>query len=95
MSDRPSPASPDLAELIDYLVRTSRLSKSEATRVVDEVLSFLNESIDDFVRRRHRMLQHEGLANAEIFARIAVEVAALRFRSEPLTERQIRRMVYG
>jgi polyhydroxyalkanoate synthesis regulator phasin len=95
MSDQPSLASPDLAELIDYLVRTTRLSKSEAAHVVDEVLSFLNEPVEEFVRRRHRMLQHEGLANTEIFARIALEVTVLRFRSEPLSERQIRRMVYG
>jgi len=31
----------------------------------------------------------------EIFARIAVEVEAWRFRAAPLSTRQLRRMVYG
>ena len=95
MSDRPQLESADLVELIDHLVRTSRLSNGEAVRVVDEVLSYLSESVEDFVRRRHRALQGEGLANAAIFARIGAEIALLRFRANPLSERQIRRIVYG
>ena len=49
--------SAEFDELIAYLVRTSRLGRSEAVRLVDEVLSFLNESPEEFVCRRHRILQ--------------------------------------
>jgi hypothetical protein len=35
------------------------------------------------------------MANAAIFARIGAEIAVLRFRIGPLSERQIRRIVYG
>ncbi len=88
----------DLGELQDltaYLVRTTRLSGPEARRVIDEVLSFLDETAEAFVRRRHRALQAEGLSNAAIFARLAAELAQRRFRAPAYTERQIRRMIYG
>jgi len=85
----------DLEELIVYLVRTSRLGRTEVTRLVDEVVAFLDESPEEFICRRHRELQHEGYSNSEIFSRIGAEVARRRFRAPPFTERQIRRIVYG
>jgi hypothetical protein len=85
----------ELQELIAYLVRTSRLSPAEAQRVVAEVLSFLHETAEDFVRRRHRALQADGLANASIYLHLAAELSARRFRAPECTARQIRRMIYG
>lgn len=85
----------ELQELIAYLVRTTRLSPQEATRVVGDVLAFLDETPEAYIRRRHRALQAEGLSNAEIFARIVPELAQLRFRAPELSERQIRRIIYG
>ena len=85
----------ELDELIAYLTRTSRLTQAEAARLVDEVLSFLNETPEEFVRRRHLALQAEGVANNIIFTRIGTELARRRFRAPALTERQIRRLVYG
>jgi hypothetical protein len=85
----------ELQELIAYLVRTTRLSPQEATRVVGDVLAFLDETPETYIRRRHRALQAEGLSNAEIFARIVPELAHLRFRAPELSERQIRRIIYG
>jgi hypothetical protein len=90
MSDRP-----DLENLVEYLVRTSRLSRQEAVRVVDEVLAYLDERAEEFVCRRHREMQAEGLGNDEIFQRIARELPWRRFRAPALTERQIRRLIYG
>ena len=85
----------DFQELIDYLTRTSRLTPGEAQRVVAEVLSFLQETPEDFVRRRHLALQAEGLPNTTIFMRLAQELAVWRFKAPAYTERQIRRMIYG
>jgi hypothetical protein len=85
----------EFGDLLDYLVRTSRLSRPEATRVIDEVLSFLNERPAEFICRRHRALQGEGLSNSEIFARVAAELERWRFRAPAYSERQIRRMIYG
>jgi hypothetical protein len=90
MSDRA-----ELEDLVTHLVQTSRLSRPEAVRLVGEVLSFLDESAEDFIRRRHRALQSEGRPNEEIFTRIAAEMARRRFRAPDYTVRQIRRVIYG
>ncbi|MFJ9180345.1 hypothetical protein [Streptomyces sp. NPDC102360] len=82
-------------ELVDHLTRSTALSRGEALRVVQDVLAYFDESAEDYVRRRHRELQGQGLVNAEIFERI---LADLRYRavSPPeLSLRQLRRIVYG
>jgi hypothetical protein len=85
----------ELEDLLTYLSRTSRLTSAEIARLVAEVLAFLDESAEEFIRRRHRELQQEGYINAEIFSRISEETARRRFRAPAYTERQIRRIVYG
>jgi len=85
----------ELGELIAYLVRTSRLSPAEATRVVQEVLEYMRETPEDFIRRRHFQLQAQGRSNSEIFQMIVQELTQRRFRAPTLTERQIRRVIYG
>lgn len=83
------------ASLLDHLVRSSGLRRSEARRIVEEVVSFYGETPDAFVSRRHRELQAEGMRNRAIYARVAAELEDRRFRATPLSERQIRRIVYG
>jgi len=85
----------ELEDLLDYLVRSSRLTRPEAARLVDEILAFFDERPEEFVCRRHRALQKEGLSNGEIFSRLTAELARLRFRAPTYTERQLRRLIYG
>jgi hypothetical protein len=85
----------ELADLIAYLSRSSRLNPAEATRLVNEVLEFLAETPEDYIRRRHLRLQAQGLSNQEIFGRLAQELPRWRFRAPELSERQIRRVIYG
>ena len=85
----------ELAELIEYLARTTRLTAPEAARVVDDVLTFLNETPEHFVRRRHLALQALGYSNSAIFSQITADLGRWRFRAESYSERQIRRMIYG
>ena len=83
------------AELLDHLAGTRGLPRSEARRIVEEVVSFYGETAEAFVTRRHRELQAEGLRNHAIYARVAAELEGRRFRAPELSERQIRRIVYG
>ena len=90
MSDRPG-----LDEVLEYLVRTSRLTRSEAARVLSEVLTAMDETPEEFIRRRHHALQSRGYSNEEIFPRLQAELAEWRFRAPGFSVRQLRRIVYG
>lgn len=85
----------ELQELAAYLARTTRLEPQEAQRVIQEVIGYLQETPDAYVRRRHRALQAAGMANATIYARLAAELSSWRFRAPAFSQRQIRRMIYG
>ncbi len=87
-------ASEELGPLLDHLEQ-SGISRGQAGRLVEEVLSFFSETVEEFVRRRHRELQHAGVANAESFARIGHELSGRRFVVPQMSERQIRRVIYG
>lgn len=84
-----------LADLVAHLTRTTPLGPEMSRRVVEEVVAHLDEPVEALVRRRHRELQARGLANAEIYRRIVAEVASRPVAAPPLTERQVRRTVYG
>ena len=82
-------------DLVAHLVATTGLTESEAQRVVEDVVAYLAEPVEDYVRRRHAELKTYGAKNPEIFAQIADELARRVVAPPPLTERQLRRIVYG
>lgn len=86
------PADP---ELVDRVVASTGLTAAEAVRVIADVVAFHAEPVDDYVRRRHAELKTYGAKNPEIFARIGAEVADRVVAAPDLTERQLRRLVYG
>ena len=85
----------DLDDLVEHLQRTTRLDEGEARKVVDEALSFLRESLPEYVARRHSELRRAGRRNDEIYQLLIEEVAARPFAVPTLTERQVRRLIYG
>jgi hypothetical protein len=82
-------------DLVEHLTRNTRLSRAEAERVVAEVVAYFSESADDFIVRRHGELQADNEKNAAIFERLAAELSERRFAAPPLSQRQIRRLIYG
>lgn len=82
-------------ELVDQLARSSPLSPAGASRVVTEVVYFFSETVEQFVRRRHRELQAQGSSNPQIFEQVALELGEWRFVAPALSQRQLRRIVYG
>ena len=81
--------------LVDHLVATTGLTGAEAARVVEDVLAFHDEPVEDYVRRRHAELKTHGARNPEIFAHLAQELAHRVVAAPALSERQLRRIVYG
>ncbi|MGW3911569.1 hypothetical protein ACWEBX_08555 [Streptomyces sp. NPDC005070] len=82
-------------ELVDHLTRSTPLNRGEALRVVQDVLAYFDETAQEFVRRRHRELQAQGLVNESIFERIEADLKYRAVAPPELTLRQLRRIVYG
>lgn len=81
--------------LVGHLVATTGMSEAEASRVVEDVVAYLSETVEDYVRRRHAEMKTYGAKNSEIFEQIAQELAGRVVAAPELTERQLRRIVYG
>ncbi len=88
----PDPFPQDLAR---YLAASTGLPQPTAVRVIADVATYFNETIEDFVRRRHAELQQRQRKNDEIWPMIAAELVQRRFAAPELSERQLRRIVYG
>lgn len=85
---------PDPA-LVAHVVATTSLTPGEAARVVEDVIAFHAQPLEDYVRARHASLKTYGARNPEIFARIAEELAQRVVAAPELSERQLRRIIYG
>ena len=81
--------------LVAHLVAGTGLTPAEATRIAEDVIAFHAERVDLYVRRRHAELQTRGVRNAEIFTRLRDELASRVVAAPDLSERQLRRLVYG
>jgi hypothetical protein len=80
---------------VERVAASTGLSPAESARVIEDVLAFASEPVEDYVRRRHTELKTYGARNPEIFARIASELADRVVAAPRLTERQIRRLIYS
>ncbi|MBO0805637.1 MAG: hypothetical protein J2P25_21490 [Nocardiopsaceae bacterium] len=82
-------------DLARHVVASTALPEAIASRVVADIAAYFGETVEEFVRRRHRELQHKHWKNSEIWPRIAAELDGRRFRAPEMSERQMRRLVYG
>ena len=82
-------------EIRDHLLRVVDLSARDLDKVVGELLDHWSETMEDFVRRRHGALQKQGVPNRSAYGQIAHELSCRRVRAPRLSERQIRRIIYG
>ena len=82
-------------DLVARVAESTGLTVSEAARVVGDVLAHYAEPVEDYVRRRHARLQLHGTRNPEIFQILQGELEHRLVAAPPLTERQLRRMIYG
>jgi hypothetical protein len=82
-------------ELVDRVAGSAGLTPAEAARVVEDVLAWYREPVEEYVRRRHAYHRLYGKRNPEIFALIADELADRLVAAPPLSQRQLRRIIYG
>lgn len=82
-------------ELIERVASSAGLTQAEAARVVEDVLAWYREPVRDYVRRRHAHHRLFGRRNPEIFTLITDELAGRVVAAPSLTQRQLRRIIYG
>lgn len=88
------PVVPD-HDLVAHVASSTGLSEGEAARVVGDVIAHYREPVEDYVRRRHARLQLHGARNPEIYRTIAAELGDRLVAAPELSERQLRRIIYG
>jgi hypothetical protein len=88
-------ADPIPQDLARYLAASTGLPQQTAVRVVADVTAYFSETIEEFVRRRHLELKRHQHKNAEIWPLISAELGQRRFTAPRLSQRQLRRIVYG
>ena len=82
-------------DLARYLAASTGLPQSIAIRVIADVTTYFSETVEEFVQRRHAELQRTQRKNDEIWPVIAAELRQRRFPAPSLSDRQLRRLVYG
>ncbi|MCP4873676.1 MAG: hypothetical protein GY898_33740 [Proteobacteria bacterium] len=79
----------------DYLLGIADVSERDLDKLVEELMDHWSETVEAWVRRRHGELQRQGMPNRLVYGTIAREAGTRPFASRPLSERQVRRIVYG
>ncbi|CAM3429886.1 hypothetical protein KIPE111705_08190 [Kibdelosporangium persicum] len=82
-------------ELVRHVVASTGLAPETAARLIADVIAYFGETTEQFVRRRHAELRRRHYGNASIWPVIAGELAERRVAAPRLSERQLRRIVYG
>jgi hypothetical protein len=82
-------------ELVERIVASTDLSPAEADRVAEDVLAWYREPLVGYVQRRHAELQQRGVRNIEIYRLLAAEIRRRPFAAPEISERQLRRYIYG
>jgi hypothetical protein len=95
MDDAHPRSSPYPQDLVRHVAISTGLDEATAARVVADVLAYFGQTVDEYVARRHQELKDRNRKNDAIWPQLADELKARRFKAEELSERQLRRIVYG
>lgn len=79
----------------DYLLGIADVSERDLDKLVEELLDHWSESVEAFVRRRHGELQRQGTPNRLVYGILVREAGERPFTAQTLSERQVRRIIYG
>ena len=82
-------------DLIRHVARSTGLDEATASRVVADVIAYFGQSVEEYVIERHGDLKNRTRKNDDLWPLITDELKSRRFKAEELSERQLRRIVYG
>ena len=86
---------PVAQDLIRHVCVTTGLTSATAERVIADVIAYFGETVEEFVRRRHKELHQRQYKNPQIWPLIADELTHRPVAAPGLSQRQLRRIVYG
>ena len=82
-------------ELVRHVARSTGLDEATASRVVADVMAYFGQTVEEYVIARHENLKSRNRKNDDIWPLIMNELKGRRFKADGLSERKLRRMVYG
>jgi hypothetical protein len=82
-------------DLVRHVARSTGLDEATASRVVADVMAYFGQTVEEYVVKRHEGLKSRNRKNDDIWPLIMAELKARRFKADELSERQLRRMIYG
>jgi hypothetical protein len=82
-------------DLVRHVARSTGLDEATASRVVADVMAYFGQTVEEYVVKRHENLKSRNRKNDDIWPLIMDELRTRRFKADELSERQLRRMVYG
>jgi hypothetical protein len=82
-------------DLVRHISVTTGLTQGTAERVIADVIAYFGETAGEFVRRRHSELHQRQYKNSQIWPQIAKELVDRPVAAPSMSERQLRRIVYG
>lgn len=85
----------DQAAFKAYITTTYALNDNDFDRLMEDFNYYYVQELKAFIRIRHQELKLNGLKNNQIYHALKLEIEERRFKSETLSERRIRRIIYG
>jgi hypothetical protein len=82
-------------DLVRHVARSTGLDEATASRVVADVMAYFGQTVEEYVIQRHEYLKSRNRKNDEIWPLIMHELKTRRFKADGLSERKLRRMIYG
>lgn len=78
-----------------HLMRNYGFSDELIQQLWQDLLAFFVDNHEEYIRCRHLELQDQGMKNEQIYHVLRKEVLKMLFPGPKLTDRQIRRIIYG
>jgi hypothetical protein len=82
-------------DLVRHVARSTGLDEATASRVVADMVAYFGQTVEEYVIQRHEDLKSRNRRNDDIWPLIMDELKHRRFKPSELSERQLRRIVYG
>jgi hypothetical protein len=81
--------------LFRSLRRTYGISEPVIQQIWEDLLTYHQQTPEEYIRHRHLELQDQGLKNDQIYRLLRKELNQRLFPGPELSIRQVRRIIYG